>query len=260
MGYCKTREERIPLRDVTVTLISEHGELERVSDRDGRFGFVLDEVREFTLYVTPPPGWLWSGMTHDSFWDDWVLWFDRPERYELPVYKSEIGTYALGETWFLPDIWNEVKHPPTVDPALYPPTFTPWATKTATPTETPMPTETLMPTATATLWPTKTRIPWPEGEVPSEIPHDVWLGVLEMTRNARRIEGWDEVRDDMLVALAGNNSYGAQLSPIVTFYDDAGNAWRGMDTCQGLLLEAPDGWVWFLKGYSGPVMQVWPTN
>ena len=259
MGYCKTNKERIPLKGVRLVLTCEHGELARVSDLDGRFGFVIDEAQKFTLQVAPPTGWVWHGMTYDRFWDDWVLWFVRPgdyEAYRLPE-KSDIGTYALplGETWYLPDIWNKAKHPPTVDPALYPPgTYTPWPTKTATATSTPTP------TMTGTPWPTKTRIPWPEGEVPGEVPYEVWLNVLEMTRSARGIEGWFEVFEDPLIILAGNNDYGAQLSPIVTFHDANGQAWRGMETCEGLLIETPDNWVWILKGYTGPVVLVWPRT
>ena len=172
----------------------------------------------------------------------------------MPRHKEPMAVLST-ETWYLPEVYKDHWNPP-MPPQR--PTLRP--THTATPTVVPNATCTATARPTATVRPTRTPLPWPDGEVPPEVPYEIWLNMLEATRNARGIEGWNEVFEDPMIIMAANNQYGAQLSAIMTHYDERGYAWRGMETCAGLMIETPEGWIWFLKGYHGPIIQIWPRT
>jgi len=168
----------------------------------------------------------------------WFVFNIRWERVDAPLFVAQQGANCL----YVPLVYRDCVGVPTVDPNLYPPSVTPWPSKTTEPTLTPSP--------------TRTRVPWPQGDVPAEIPLIVRWYLLDQTRQTRGVEPWEEVCDDILLEIAGNLDYGAQISTIAVYTDDTGRRWRGMETCRGFLIEDPEGRVWVVIGYSGPIGEV----
>lgn len=254
MGQCETARVGMRLPDVGVKLVSQNGEITKISDGDGRFGFVIAEAQEFTFYITPPAGWIWLGMTYDRFWEEWTLIFERGE-------TETVGVRGIARRdWqaYAPEVYNEHLNAP-MPPTRPPLTPTPTRDQEIRPTHTP----TLSPTPKPT--PTMTRLPQPSPppvptEVSEGIPYDVRLNLIEASRTNRDVESWVDVFNDPLVIVAGNHSYDAQIGRIMTYVDESGEEWRMMETCRGMWYETPTGEIWFHTGFWGPIVKEWPRD
>ena len=138
-----------------------------------------------------------------------------------PPAQRDIFTLSAPKSVYCPYIRTFPWSTPTVDPNILPPTAAP-----------PTP-------------------DWLKGRPPYAIPRDVLLALLERTRATRGVELWADVWDHDLIRAAGNGDYGAQISPIVEH-----EGFLAMETCRGLVVKTPEGQIWILLGFYGPVVPI----
>ena len=108
----------------------------------------------------------------------------------------------------------------------------------------PRPPQTRTPGATATVTPTPTPRLLLSRTVSAGIPPGDMIMIIEAVRQGRSLEPGSSVADDLLVNIAGNAMYGAQLQPILEV-----QGYRVLECATAIVVQTPLGEIWILKGH-----------
>lgn len=121
---------------------------------------------------------------------------------------------------YCPEILANARHPGPASPT------TPTPGAPAPPTPTPTPRLLLSRTVSAGI---------PPGDM---------IMIIEAVRDGRKLEPGGDVADDLLVNIAGNAMYGAQLQRIIEI-----QGYRVLECANAIVVQTPLGEIWILKGH-----------